>query len=368
MEPEFTKIKSQSEISNKYKYCLFLLPITILLLLTTILFAYKYYHLRNEINTFKPDTSEPQNLPLIPTPTINPINKWKSYNNDKFGFIFEYPQDWLNTENAENNIISFSDNNLTNSTQSALLVTVLKPDARNRQKVIDDYRIKYPEYGFQKLDIGGYDAIGWFSSPQNIHTPEIIIIQPFGGYSVEFKAINSSGIKYISMITDTFRIKTDTLKNIEISDWILYQDIKNRFTIRLPQDWIQVSTIPLKFANKNQLESDYGVEIEVRELDKSLSVKELILADVIKGNGDPQRVGFWDMKVDGINTFIAFTAATPGLPRGIIETSYIPFENVLYIVRSVYAGHDPDIVQSLQVNIRGILKNMVLKCGVVDCI
>jgi hypothetical protein len=53
-----------------------------------------------------PKTSVKPTLTSAPTPTINPIANWKTYNNSNYGFSFMYPPEWtLEEYNSEGGVI-----------------------------------------------------------------------------------------------------------------------------------------------------------------------------------------------------------------------------------------------------------------------
>lgn len=69
-------------------------------------------------------TTNPTPTPTVsPTPTpIIDISDWKTYRNDKYGFEFKYPKDWIGGGGTEYDLSKLGDNNILKATGTVFAI------------------------------------------------------------------------------------------------------------------------------------------------------------------------------------------------------------------------------------------------------
>ncbi len=198
--------------SHRFPISLFLALIAFILLLSTGFLAYQNMKLQKQILALKTTPSP------TPTPILDETANWKTYTNQKYGYLVKYPPDWKYTETDDPGL---GDGPLSYTT---FIPTNIPPKDSQTFTIIID-RKNWTEYKKGAVSIGGFKPFNFngtnaliFDQPGydkqisfNSPSQNTIII----GYSGD---LGEKNMKITDQILSTFKFLDEPSKCLTVVD------------------------------------------------------------------------------------------------------------------------------------------------------
>jgi hypothetical protein len=225
--------------SSKKLFKILVALILLILLAVVAVLAYQNYQLKNQIQT---PTTTPQPTQSPPSPTPDPTADWETYTNDKYGFVFKYPNRWseikpTNEAYPEGYIVIGGD------TKEELLHINVIPFSGDTSDLLAKYQknnslfssINWGELGNMKSqkEINNMDVI-WFEKngtaessevEAGLKTNNILFTNGQLGFLINTQVTNNDEL---DQILSTFKFISDT------SDWETYTNTEYNYNIKYP--------------------------------------------------------------------------------------------------------------------------------------